>query len=303
MNDDEIANVNGTIARIDRATVPVTDHGFLYGDSVYETVRTYGRRPFLMERHLERLERSASAIHLRLPWSRRRLAGEIDRTLEAARGAGPGGEFAIRVMTTRGPGPFGYDPDLCPLPTLVILVRPLNPVSAEDHEIGIPAIVAKLRRNPIEALDPRIKSSNLLNNILAAHQAKDAGAVEAILLNPAGFLAEGTLTNVFFVKAGVIRTPSLDCGILSGVTRDLVLDLTTRGGTTIEQGRYRVEDLGSAEEIFVTSTTKEILPVARLDGRPVGPGGRGPVTRRLQDLFRRRVEEITGGASDPSEEP
>lgn len=300
MSDDEFANINGTITGMDRATVSVIDHGFLYGDSVYETVRTYGRRPFLMERHLERLERSASAIHLRLPWSRRHLAGEIDRTLEAARGAGSGGEFAIRVMTTRGPGPLGYDPDLCPRPTLVILVRPLTPVSAADREIGIPAIVAKLRRNPIESLDPRIKSSNLLNNILAAHQAKDAGAVEAILFNTAGFLAEGTLTNVFFVKDGDVRTPSLDCGILSGVTRDLLLDLAARAGTTIEQGRYSEQDVSSAEEIFVTSTTKEILPVARLDGRPVGSGSRGPVTRRLQDLFRRRVEAITGGASDPS---
>ncbi|HEY3175390.1 MAG TPA: aminotransferase class IV [Candidatus Polarisedimenticolia bacterium] len=303
MSDGEFANVNGSIAPLDRATVSVNDHGFLYGDGVYETVRTYDGRPFLVERHLERLERSAAAIRLRLPWSRLDLAGEIDRTLAAVRGAGGAGEFAIRIMTTRGPGPLGYDPDLCPRPTLVILARFLKPVPIEDREIGIAAIVAGVRRNPIEALDPRIKSTNLLNNILAAQQAKDAGAAEAILCNTAGFLAEGTLTNVFFVKDGAVRTPSLDCGILSGVTRDLLLELGPRGGLTFEQGRYRAEDLSEADEIFVTSTTREILPVALLDGRPVGSGSRGPITQRLQVLFRRRVAEMSGGAAGPAGGP
>jgi branched-chain amino acid aminotransferase len=291
MNDIELANINGTIAPLERATVPVNDHGFLYGDSVYETVRTYRRRPFVLERHLERLERSAAGIRLPLPWSRRQLAGEIERTLAAA-GTGGEGEFVIRIIATRGPGPLGYDPDLCPHPTMVILLRPLKPPSVSDREIGISVVVATLRRNPIEALDPRIKSSNLLNNILAAQQAKDAGAFEAIFFNTAGFLAEGTLTNVFFVKAGAARTPSLDCGILSGVTRDLVLDLSARNGAPIEQGLYREADLRCADEIFLTSTTREVLPVARLDGRPVGAGSRGPFTRRLQELFGARVEEI-----------
>ena len=288
-NDTEIANVNGLINPVERACVPANDHGFLYGDSVYETICTYDRRPFLMDRHLDRLGRSAAAIRLVLPWGRDHLAQETTRTLTEARGDG---EFAIRIVATRGTGPLGYDPDLCPSPNLVILVRGLPPLTREEREIGISAVIASVRRNPIEALDPGIKSGNLLNNILAAQEAKDASADEAILFNTAGFLAEGTLTNVFFVKGGHLRTPSLDCGILSGVTRELLLELAVVAELPCEQGNYSRDELLGADEIFLTSTTREILPVARIDGRPVGQGQRGPITQRLQGLFRRRVEQF-----------
>lgn len=301
MADSDYANVNGTLTPLERAVVPVSDHGFLYGDSVYETVRTYDHRLFLLDRHLERLDLSARSIHLELPWSREQLAIETGRAVEAAVAAGAGPELAVRVMTTRGTGPLGYDPGLCPRPNLVIIARSLLPVPADQRETGIVAIVPTVRRNPVEALDPRIKSSNLLNNILAAHQARDAGAVEAILFNTSGFLAEGTLTNVFFVRGDTLRTPSLDCGILMGVTRDLVIELARSEGIRMEEGRYRAEDLSAADEIFVTSTTREILPVARLDGRPVGPGRRGPVTRQLQERFAARVRELMRRPTEPAE--
>jgi len=284
----EIANINGVITPVDRACLPANDHGFLYGDSAYETIRTYGRRPFLMERHFRRLEESAAAIRLRLPWDRSHLIAETRRTVAATLGD----EVAVRIIATRGTGPLGYDPDLCGRPNLVILGRPLRPLSRDEHDVGVSAAIASIRRNPIESLDPRIKSGNLLNNILAAHQAKEAGAAEALLLNTTGFLAEGTNTNVFLVKGGLLTTPSLDCGILSGVTRELVLDVASSAGIPCEQGRYRAESLLAADEIFLTSTTREILPVATLGGRPVGAGRRGPVTTRLQELFRVRVERI-----------
>ncbi|MGH9868930.1 MAG: aminotransferase class IV [Candidatus Polarisedimenticolia bacterium] len=282
----DVANINGRITPVESAVIPVNDHGFLYGDSVYETVRTYGRRPFLMDRHLERLWRSAAAIRLSLAWTREDIARESGRTLQAAGGEG---ELALRIMATRGPGPMGYDPELCPHPTLVILTRPLPPATIAESEHGVTAAVVAVRRNPIVALDPRIKSSNLLNNILAAQQAKDAGAQEAILFNTTEHLAEGTLTNVFLVRDAVVKTPSLDCGLLSGVTRELVLEMAGADGMAVEEGRYDRADLDGAQEIFLTGTTREILPVATLDGRPVGQGRRGPVTARLQQLFQARV--------------
>ncbi|HET6373626.1 MAG TPA: aminotransferase class IV [Candidatus Polarisedimenticolia bacterium] len=295
--DPAIANVNGSIGPADRPSIPASDHGFLYGDSVYETVRTYGRRPFLMERHLERLERSAGAIKLHLPWGRDHITRETERTLPAVPGDA---ELVIRIVATRGAGPFGYDPDLCPSPNLVILVRPLAPPTAAEREFGVKAVVASVRRNPIEALDPRIKSSNLLNNILASFEAKQAGAVEAILLNTAGCVAEGTNTNVFFVKDGRVLTPSLECGILSGLTREIVIDLVGKAGLTLTQGRFRLEEAANADELFLTGTTREVLPVSHLDGRPVSTGRRGPVTSLLQDLFRRRVvEELMGTSTGP----
>jgi branched-chain amino acid aminotransferase len=287
MSDIEIANINGRITPLDGAFVPVNDHGFLYGDSVYETVRTYGRRPFLLAPHLDRLRRSADAIRLRLPWRREEITREMRRTLAAS---DKSCEFALRVMATRGPGPMGYDTALCPQPTLVILLRSLPAASEAERAAGSSAAVVAVRRNPIEALDPRIKSSNLLNNILAAQQAKDAHADEAILFNTAGHLAEGTLTNVFFVRDGVLHTPSLDCGLLSGVTRELILEMTRGAGMPVEEGRYERETLQAATEIFLTSTTREIVPVATLDGRRVGGGARGPITERLQRMFRERVQ-------------
>lgn len=294
MHANELANVNGAVTPIDRACIPAIDHGFLYGDGVYETIRTYERRPFSLSGHLERLERSAAAIRLVLPWSREEVGSAVAGTLASARASEPlfDGEFAIRIMVTRGTGPLGYDPELCPRPSLVVLVTRLRETTEQEREVGVPAVIASIRRNPIEALDPRIKSSNLLNNILAAQQARDAGAVEAILFSMSGFLAEGTLSNVFFVKDGRVMTPSIDCGILSGITREILLDILDKDGRPAAIGCYQREELASADEIFLTSTTREILPVATLDGRAVGAGGRGPVTQRLQALFRHRVAEL-----------
>ena len=291
MTSSDVANINGRITPLEAAVIPVNDHGFLYGDSVYETVRTYRRRPFVLDRHLDRLDRSAAAIRIPLPWTHDELSREIQRTLEAAPG---NDDLAIRLMITRGPGPMGYDPALCPRPTFVILTRVLPPLTDREKNVGVSAAIVAVRRNPIEALDPRIKSSNLLNNILAAQQAKDAGAEEALLFNTRGHLAESTTSNAFFVSSGRLMTPSLECGLLSGVTRDLVLELCAEAAIAVEQGSWSRGEVERAEEIFLTSTTREILPIASLDGRPVGSGRRGPITGRIQQLFEERVAALTG---------
>ncbi len=292
----EFAYVNGSITPVDEAVIPVADHGFLYGDSVYETIRTYRRRPFLVTRHLDRLRRSAAAIHLTLPWSHTELRDALARTLAPA-GEGPG-EYAIRIVATRGTGPFGYDPALCPVPNLVILVRALVESADAVRDAGVAAVVASVRRNPIESLDPRIKSSNLLNNILAALEARRAGADDAVLFNTAGHLSEATQSNIFFYRSGTLHTPSLDCGLLSGVTRDLVLDLARTAGIPCLEGRFTREDLDAAEECFLTSTTREVLAISRLDGRPVGAGHAGPVTRRLHEAWRSLVDRFLRDGED-----
>ena len=166
MSQIELASVNGVIGPLAQAVIPVSDHGFLYGDSVYETIRTYGIRPFLLEAHLDRLGRSAQAIHLRLPWGAEHMTRSISRIVEEARaeaartGRSPIPEFALRVVTTRGVGPLGYDPALCPSPGLVLILRELPPASRAECESGVTAIISTIRRNPIASLDPRIKSSN-----------------------------------------------------------------------------------------------------------------------------------------------
>ena len=298
MSGIELANINGTIAPTERAVIPVGDHGFLYGDSVYETVRTYGRRPFMMASHMDRLARSGAAINLAVPWSHEHLVREAERTIQAAGGEGDT-EFALRIMATRGVGPMGYDLDQCRSPNLVILLRVMEPITRAQREVGISATVVSVRRNPIGALDPRIKSSNLLNTILAYQEALASGAQEAILLNMAGDVAEGTLTNVFFVKESILKTPDLECGLLSGITREVVIDLARSAGITVTEGRYGREDLSGADEIFLTSTTREIVPVATLDGRPMGPGGkgRGPITRQVQAMFREVVDRFLDEAT------
>jgi len=282
-----LINVNGTLSRAEDAVVPVMDHGFLYGDSVYETVRTYRGEPFLLDRHLDRLANSCRMIQLAPP-SAADLEREIRRTVAEA----ANDESYIRIMITRGVGPIGYERGLCPKPGLFVIVNPLRRVPEESYTRGVACSVGVRRRNPRESLDPAIKSCNLLNNVLAHMEAQDAGAKETILLNTRGFVAEGTHTNVFFIAGGTVKTPALECGLLAGITRQVVLECCREAGLPVEEGEYRIEALASADEAFVTSTLQEVLPVTTLDGKPVGGGRPGPLTRKIHDLFRRRSGSI-----------
>jgi branched-chain amino acid aminotransferase len=280
----EIINVNGNLSPAASATVPVLDHGFLYGDSVYETIRTYRGEPFLLGRHLDRLANSCRMIRLTPPGPAE-IEREVRRTIES----GANEESYVRIMITRGVGPIGYEHALCPKPGLFVIVLPLRRVPPESYTAGIGATLGRRRRNPRESLDPAIKSCNLLNNVLAHMEAEDAGAKETILLNTRGFVAEGTHTNVFFVKANAVKTPALACGLLSGITREVVIECARESGLPLEEGEFTAGELEDADEIFVTSTLQEVLPVTRLDGKPIGGGAPGPVTRRLHELFRRRA--------------
>jgi branched-chain amino acid aminotransferase len=280
----EVINVNGAISPAREAVVPVMDHGFLYGDAIYETMRTYAGATSLLDRHLGRLKRSCSRIRIAPP-SPEQLIRELDRTLEAARNP----ESYIRVMVTRGFGDIGYEHSLSLRPGLIVIVLPLKEIPASRYAQGVSAVLGRRRRNPVDALDPAIKSCNLLNNLLAYMEAQDAGAHETILLNTDGILAEGSHTNVFLVKDGILKTPSLSCGLLSGITREVALEVARREGIPFQEGEYRREEISEADEVFITSTLQEILPVTRLDGSPVGDGRPGPLTTRLLAGYRKLV--------------
>jgi branched-chain amino acid aminotransferase len=276
------ASVNGVVTPASEARISVLDNGFTFGDSVYETLRTYGGRPFEWDRHLRRLRASAGRLGFSLPLSDGELMARLDAVLAPA--ANP--ESYIRVIVTRGVGDISYHFERVQGPTVVIAVKPLASYPAWHYTEGIPVSLVSVRRNHPEALDPAIKSSNLLNNVLALREAYAAGADEALLLNQRGEVAEGASTNVFAVRGGALVTPVLEAGILAGVTREVVLELAREAGLPVREELLRAEDLLSADEAFVTSTTRELTPVRTVDGRAVGRGEPGPTTLRLLEAFR-----------------
>ncbi len=283
-------NVNGRISDGASALVPVFDHGFLFGEGIYETLRTYDGRPFLLDRHFRRLRASAAAIDLAVPLSDPQFAARIDETMAAAKGST---EWYVRLLVTRGVGPLSYDPDGCPEPTIVIIVMPHAEPPAALSSRGIAIVRSSVIRNHPRALDPRIKSNNLLNNALAMQEALRKGAREALMRNHRGELAECSQSNFFLVTRGEALTPSLDSGLLEGVTRNFLFEVGRATGVAVREAVLTDADLETADEMFITSTTRGVLPVTLLDGRPVGSGRPGPVTGALAEGFRRRARELT----------
>ena len=263
------------------ARISVFDHGFLYGDGVYETMRTYDQVVFMREQHLERLSRSAAFIRLKVPPDD--FVAEAVRQTLAANGLT---DAYVRITVSRGKGPLGLDPDLCPEPTFVVFAQEFRRYPESWYRDGVRLVLAGTRRNPVDAVNPRIKSLNFLNNILAKIEAKDRGALEAVMLNEGGYIAEGTISNIFFMQEGILRTPSLDAGILDGITRALVISLARRNGIRVEEGLFLPEDLLQATEVFYTNTTSEIMPVSMIDQRPFVVG---EATRFLHRLYREEV--------------
>jgi branched-chain amino acid aminotransferase len=276
------ASVNGIVTPAAEARVSIFDNGFTFGDSVYETLRTYGGRPFELQRHLRRLRASAGRLGFEIPHSNEALAGRLDELL--TRGANA--ESYIRLIVTRGLGDISYHFDRVQGPTVVMAVKPFEGYPESQYTQGIAAALVSIRRNSPRALDPAIKSCNLLNNVLAVREAQAAGASEAILLNDKGEVAEGASTNVFMVKGGIVLTPPLDAGILAGITREVVIELGREMGLAVREEVIRVPDFLEADEIFLTSSTRETVPVRTLDGRPVGEGRPGPISRRVLEAFR-----------------
>jgi branched-chain amino acid aminotransferase len=294
-----VVNLDGVLVPPEGAKVSVFDRGFLYGDSVYEVIRTYGGRPFEEEAHLARLRHSADRIGLVPKWDAARTSREIARALEASRGPGSPpdpddpsaapwnvGERYARVVMTRGAGEIGLDPALARGPVALVVVQPLSGPPASAYREGVTAAIVGVRRASAQAIDPSAKTGAHLPNVLAVREARAAGAHEALLLDGGGFVTEGSSSNVFAVRGGVLRTPSLAAGILEGVTRGVVLRLAQELGLHAEEVSLRPEELEAADEVFITSTVREIVPVTRLGAHPVGGGRPGAVTRRLHAAFR-----------------
>jgi len=277
------ASVNGEIAPADQARISVLDNGFTFGDGVYETLRTYGGRPFHLDRHLERLRASARMLDFAIPAADDALAADLDRLLKRA--ANP--ESYIRIIVSRGVGEISYRFDRIKGPTIVMAARAYEPFAETQYRDGIPVIIASIRRNSPQALDPAMKSCNLINNILAVREAQASKAAEPLMLNERGDVAEGASANVFIVSGGALVTPPLDAGILPGVTRALVLELARTLEVEAREQPVPVRTLFAADEAFITSTLKEVMPIATVDGRPIGSGRPGPVTMRILDAYRR----------------
>ena len=282
--------VNGTIAPADQAVVPVYDHGFVYGEGVYETLRTYNRVPFLYDKHMRRLRRSAERLLLDVPFDDRTMRQWIDQTVEAA---GELQEAYIRILLTRGVGDLNYDPKSTPTPTTVIIVKPLEPPPDRVTTDGIRVSLVDMLRNHPRSVNPIIKSNNLLNNALAMQAAYRAGAEEALMCNYRGELTECSQANFFLVRGGAALTPVSAAGLLEGVTRAFIFELGRELGIDVREEVLLPKDLESAEEMFITSTTRELSPVTSLDGRAVGSGQVGPVTKRLLQRYQQRAQDLT----------
>jgi branched-chain amino acid aminotransferase len=281
-----MVNIDGRIASERDAVVSVFDHGFLFGEGVYEVLRTYRQQPFLYEPHMRRLRASAGRIALPIPTTDVEIGERIAATIAAA--ALPA-EAYIRLLVTRGVGEIGYDPALCPAPTIVVIVKPHVELPAASYAEGVKIALVSVVRNHPSSVDPIIKSNNLLNNALAIQEAQKRGATEALMKNHRGELCECAMSNIFLVVKGELWTPPTTAGILAGVTRAFVLDLATRAGIPTREDVLREEDLASADEVFFTSTTREIVPVSRVDDRVIGGGTPGPVTTGLRALFKASI--------------
>ncbi|MFQ5718840.1 MAG: aminotransferase class IV [Acidobacteriota bacterium] len=292
----EMVWIDGRVHAREEAKISAFDHGFLYGDSIYETIRTARGRPFLLDRHLSRLRQSAAIVEMVLSRGDRFFADAITNTLAAVDHP----ESAIRIVVTRGVGDLGYERHLCGALTTLIYVRPMPSIREPGPRRGVRIAVVDIRRNDRSAVSPAAKTSNLLNNILGSYQAQKQGAEEGIMLNRDGYVAEGTMSNLFIVRRERVQTPPLDVGILPGITRGFVLDLARSAGLDVVERRFRPDQLTAADEVFLTGTTKGILPVTRVDRHAIGDGSPGPITRRLIHLFDAAEDEIVAGGDAAS---
>jgi branched-chain amino acid aminotransferase len=282
--------IDGAVCSPEEAKVSVLDRGFLYGDSVYETIGTMYGRLFAARDHLDRLERSARRIGLRVP-PRAEIEAAIAQTIAAA--GNP--ETRVRVILTRGVGKLDLDPASCDGCQLVVIAFPLGAPTPEMFQKGVAVAIVSITRNSPQAIDPMVKSGNYLNNVLALGEARrKLGAYEAILCAGDGSIAEGSTSNVFAVVGGQVWTPQPEVGILDGITRAKVLELARGAGIAIIERRIQPDELRGADEAFLTSATRGVLPITTIDGKPVGGGVPGPITRRLMALYdelaRRGVE-------------
>jgi branched-chain amino acid aminotransferase len=267
------------------AKVSVFDHGLLYGDGVFEGIRIYGGNVFRLDEHLERLELSAKAIMLAVPLSRAELAEVVCETCRRNKLA----DGYIRLVITRGAGDLGLAPWLCEKPTIFVIASKISLYPQEYYDNGLSIVTVPTRRIAPDALPPTIKSLNYLNNILAKLEARQAGALEAIMLNTQGYVAECTADNIFVVQKSEILTPAAASGALRGITRGTIFDIARELGISMRETDLTRYDIWCADECFLTGTGAEVIPVVKLDGRVIGTGKPGPITARVLASFRKRV--------------
>lgn len=273
--------ISGQFYDKENAKISVYDHGLLYGDGVFEGMRSYSGKVFRLEQHLDRLWKSAKAIWLEIPMSREAMGKAVNETL-ATNGIKDG---YIRLVVTRGAGALGLDPNKCSNPQVIIITDHITLYPKEFYDNGLTIITASTVRNHPAALSPRIKSLNYLNNIMAKIEGLQAGCVEALMLNHKGEVAECTGDNIFIIKSGQLYTPPLDAGILEGITRDAIIELARETGYVVNEVALTRHDVFIADEVFLTGSAAEVIPVVKLDSRTIGDGKPGPITRELTKRF------------------
>ena len=274
--------INGQIVPQEDAKISVFDHGLLYGDGVFEGIRAYNGKIFTLDEHLNRLYDSATAISLKIPITKAEMSEAIKQTMKANNLT----DSYIRLVVTRGVGKLGLDPNKCATPQIIIITDTIELYSKALYERGLDIVTVTTIRNHFSALDPKIKSLNYLNNILAKIESIQAGAGEALMLNKDGYVAECAGDNVFIFKNNILRTPPSSAGILVGITRNVVMKLATEMGVQVKEELMTRYDLYIADECFLTGTAAEIIPVVKIDGRTIGTGKPGKLTLDLLKRYR-----------------
>jgi branched-chain amino acid aminotransferase len=275
-------NINGQLFDKEDAKISVYDHGLLYGDGVFEGMRSYGGKVFRLQEHLDRLWESALAIGLVIPMTMEQVGEAVEETLKVNSIV----DGYIRLVITRGSGTLGLDPNRTSNPQVITITDHISLYPPEFYENGLEIVTASTVRNHPAAVSPRIKSLNYLNNVLAKMEGLRAGCVEALMLNSQGHVAECTGDNIFIVKAGRLLTPSIDSGILAGITRQVVIDLATEASVPVQELTLTRHDIYVADECFLTGSAAEVIPVVKIDDRTIGTGSPGPITRELIERFR-----------------
>lgn len=288
-----VVSLNGNLMGADEARISVFDRGFLYGDSVYEVVRTYQGVPFELDAHLARLESSARRIGMRLPAPLETFAAEVAQT-HAASG---NDDSYVRIVSTRGSGPLGLDPGLAENPVRMVIAMPLSPPAPEVYRDGAAVALVSVRRNLRDAIDPQAKTGNYLNSVMALAEAKQRGAYEAVMLDHRDYVTEGASSNVFAVMGDRVLTPPLDVGILEGITRSVVLKVCAKAGLRVLELPLTEAALLTADEVFITSSIREIVPIVRIDDSKIGAGAPGPVYARIRTLFDAYVADYVAARS------
>lgn len=280
--------LNGDLVPKSQAKISVFDHGFLYGDGVFEGIRAYNGKVFMLDEHIDRLYESAKSIWLTIPMTKEQMKEAILQTLRANKLR----DAYIRVVVSRGEGDLGLDPRKCLKPNVIIITDKIELFPSELYERGIEMVTVSVRRNSPQALNPNIKSLNYLNNILAKIEAINSGKPEGLMLTLDGYVAEGTGENIFIAKRGELFTPPAYMGILKGITRQVVINLACKMGYSVYENVLTLHDVYTADECFITGTAAEIVPVVKLDGRTIGEGLPGPITKALIHKFREYVREV-----------